>query len=126
MNNITTYDDLMQEKRRLKLLLEERKILVQTEFEEIKIKLKPVTHVIEMVEKLSTKDKSNPLLNMGIDVGVNLLLKKVLLRNAGFIVKLLVPLMAKNYLSHEGEETKTIFSQIGAFFKKKFKQHQPV
>lgn len=125
MNNIATYDDLMQEKRRLKLILEQRKILVQTEFEEIKVKLKPVTHVIDMVEKLSSKDRSNPLLNMGIDVGVNLLLKKVLLRNAGFIVKLLVPLLAKNYLSHEGEEAKNIFSKIGDFVKKKFKQHQP-
>jgi hypothetical protein len=125
MNSINTYDDLMQEKRRLKLVLEERKILVQAEFEEIKIKLKPVTNVIEMVEKLSKKDKSNPLFNMGVDVGVNLLLKKVLLRNAGFIVKLLVPLMAKNYISHEGEEVKTIFSQVSEFIKKKFKRHQP-
>ena len=125
MNNITTYDDLIQEKRRLKLMLEERKILVQAEFEEIKVKLKPVTHVIEMVEKLSTKDKSNPLLNVGIDLGVNLLLKNLLLRNAGFIVKLLVPLMAKNYFSHEGEEAKNLFSQIGGFIKKQFKRHQP-
>ncbi|MES2328882.1 MAG: hypothetical protein V4539_04715 [Bacteroidota bacterium] len=125
MNNITTYDELMQEKRRLKLMLEERKILVQTEFEEIKVKLKPLTHIVEMVEKVTTKDKSNPLLNIGIDMGVNLLLKNVLLRNAGFIVKLLVPLMAKNFLSHEAEETGNILSKVTRFVKKQFKQHQP-
>jgi hypothetical protein len=125
MNNINTYDDLLQEKRRLKLILEERKILVQAEFEEIKVKLKPVTHVIEMVEKLSKKDKSNPLFNIGVDMGVNLLLKNVLLRNAGFIVKLLVPLLTKNFLSHEGEEAKNIFTQISGFIKKQFKRHQP-
>jgi hypothetical protein len=123
-NQITTYEELLQEKKRLKLLLEERKILVQTEFEEIKVKLKPVTSIIETVEKMTTKDKSNPLLNMGIDVGVNLILKKLLLRNAGFIVKLLVPLLAKNYLSHEVEEPNNIFSKLGKFVRKTF-MHQP-
>jgi len=124
MNNITTYNDLVLEKKRLRLLLEERKILVQVEFEEVKIKLKPLTHIIDMVEKITSKDKRNPLFNVGVDLGVNLLLKNVFLRNAGFIVKLIVPLLAKNYLSHEVEETKDVFSKIGHFIKKKIRQYQ--
>ncbi len=124
-SHIQSYSDLLEEKKRLKLLLEERKILVQAEFEVIKVKLKPVSTIIDTVEKMTTKDKSNPLINMGIDVGVNLLLKKLLLRNAGFIVKLIVPMLAKNYLSHEVEEKNNIFSKIGSFFKKQFKSHSP-
>lgn len=123
-NNITTYDDLLQEKKRLKLMLEERKILVQTEFEEIKVKLKPVTNIINTVEKMTSKDRSNPLLNAGIDIGVNLVIKKLLLRNAGFVAKLLIPMLAKNYLSHEVEEKDNLFTKIGGFFKKTFKQYQ--
>ncbi len=124
MNNITTYNDLLQEKQRLTLLLAERKILVKTEFEEIKLKLKPITNIIDVVEKVTSKDTSNPLLNSAIGMGVNFLLKNVLLRNAGWITKLVLPVLAKNYLSHEVEETKNVFSKIGNFVKKKFKQHQ--
>ncbi|NCI50541.1 hypothetical protein GWC95_11445 [Sediminibacterium roseum] len=123
-SHINTYNDLLEEKKRLKLLLEERKIKVQTEFEEIKVKLKPVGAIIDTVQKMTTKDKSNPLLNMGIDVGVNLILKKLLLRNAGFIMKLLVPMLAKNYLSHEVEEDNNIFSKVGKFFRKTFRHQQ--
>jgi hypothetical protein len=126
MNNITTYNDLVQERQRLSLLLEERKILVKTEFEEIKIKLKPLTNIVEVVEKMSSKDTSNPLVNAGISMGVNFLLKNVLLRNAGWITRLVLPVLAKNYLSHEVEEKNNIFSKIGKFFKRTFlKPHQP-
>jgi hypothetical protein len=126
MNNITTYNDLLQEKQRLSLLLEERKILVKTEFEEIKLKLKPLSNIVEVVEKMSSKDTSNPLLNAGISMGVNFLLKNVLLRNAGWITRLILPVLAKNYLSHEVEEKNNIFLKIGKFFKRTFsKQHQP-
>jgi len=124
MNNITTYNDLLQEKQRLTLLLAERKILVKTEFEEIKLKLKPITNIIDVVEKVTSKDTSNPLLNSAIGMGVNFLLKNVLLRNAGWVTKLVLPVLAKNYLSHEVDETKNFFSKIGNFVKKKFKQHQ--
>ena len=124
MNNITTYNDLLQEKQRLTLLLAERKILVKTEFEEIKLKLKPITNIIDVVEKVTSKDTSNPLLNSAIGMGVNFLLKNVLLRNAGWVTKLVLPVLAKNYLSHEVDETKNFFSKIGGFIKRKFKQHQ--
>ena len=123
MNNITTYKDLMLEKQRLNLLLAERKMLVKAEFEEIKLKLKPFTQIVEMVEKVTSKDISNPLANVGIDMGVNFLLQKVLLRNAGWVTKLLMPVIVKNYLSHEVAENGNIFSQIGKFLKKKFTPH---
>ena len=118
---IRSYNDLIQEKQRLTLLLQEKKIGIQAEYEVIKQKLKPLGTVVEVVEKLTTKDKSNPLLNAGIDFGVNILLKKVLLRNAGFIVKLLVPIMTRNFISHEVEEENNIFTKIGGFVKKQFK-----
>jgi hypothetical protein len=123
MNNITNYRELLVEKQRLTLLLEERKILLQTEFEEVKEKLKPLSHLVNVVGKLSSKDTGNPLLNVGVSIGVNLLLKNVLLRNAGWIVKLLMPAMVKNYLSHEPEQTTGFFNKIGGFLKKQFKQH---
>jgi hypothetical protein len=126
MSNITNYHELLLEKQRLNLLLTERKILLKTEFEEVKEKLKPFSQIIGFVGKLTSKGSGNPLLNAGITIGVNLLLKKVLLRNAGWVIRLLMPAMVKNYLSHEAEETNNVFAKIGGFFKKRFKQHQQV
>ena len=133
MTNIHSYKELLEEKQRLTLLLAERKVLVKAEFEDIKVKLKPAKAAWEWIQKLTSKDTSNPLLNAGIDVGVNLLLKKVLLRNAGFIVKLVMPFIVKNFLSHEVAEKENLFSKIaglfkGNFFKNvkdQFTQHQP-
>ncbi len=97
---------------------------MEAEFEEIKVKLKSLTNVIEVIEKATSKDTHNPILNAGINMGVNFLLKNLLLRNAGWVVKMIVPMLVKNYLSHEATEAKNIFSKIGGFFKKQFKQHQ--
>ena len=44
--HIQNYNDLLVEKQRLTLLLNERKIIVMTEFEEIKTSLKPVKSIL--------------------------------------------------------------------------------
>ena len=123
MNNITNYRELLIEKQRLTLLLEERKMLLQTAFEEVKEKLKPLTQIMNVVGKLSSKDTGNPLLNAGVSIGVNLLFKNVLLRNTGWIAKLILPAMVKNYLSHETEQTTGFFNKIKRFLNKQLKQH---
>ena len=120
MNNITSYQDLLVERQRLTLLLNERKIGVKTEFEIIKTKLQPLSHILDFAEKITTKDTNNPLMNMGLELGVNFLLKKVLLRNAGWIIKILMPLFVKNFLSHEVSEKATWVQKIAHFLKKKF------
>jgi hypothetical protein len=124
MNNIHSYNDLLLEKQRLSLLLNERKILLKTEFEEIKTSLKPIKGAIETIGKFTSRDFSNPLLTTGIDIGVNLLLKNVILRNAGWIVKLLMPAMVKNYLSHEIVEDGNVMAKVGNFIKRTIRQFQ--
>jgi hypothetical protein len=121
MSNITSYQDLLDERQRHKLLLYERKIQLQTEFEEIKIKLKPVGQILEFAQKLTTKDRHNPLVVAGMDLGVDFLLKKVLLRNAGWIVKILTPVFVRNYLSHEVGENATWLQKAEQFIKRKLK-----
>lgn len=119
MSNITTYQDLIVEKQRLKLLLYEREIELKAEFENIKIKLKPLAGILDFADKITTADRKNPLINIGIELGVNFLLKKVLFRNAGLVTKLLVPLFAKNYLSNEVAQKATWVQRVGHFLKKK-------
>jgi hypothetical protein len=120
MSKISTYDELLQEKQRLKLLLSEREMALRTEFEDIKTKLQPVNRVLEFTQKLMSKDTNNPLVNAGIDVGVNFLLKKVLLRNASWIAKFLAPIFVSNYLSHEVSEHPNWLKKLIGFVRKKF------
>lgn len=119
MSNISSYQDLMTEKQRLTLLLNERKIELSAEFEEVKIKLKPLGGVLDFAEKITTTDRSNPLINMGIELGVNFLLKKVILRNAGWAIKIFTPLFVRNFLSHEVGEQATWVQKVERFIKKK-------
>lgn len=121
MSNITSYQDLLIEKQRLTLLLYERKIQLTTEFEQIKTKLRPLAGILDFAEKITTKDRNNPLINMGIEVGVNLLLKKVLLRNAGWIIKIIMPFVVKNFLSHEAAENPTWIQKMVHMIKKKIR-----
>lgn len=120
MSKITTYDELLAEKQRLKLLLSQREMELKTEFEDIKVKLKPLTQIIDFAGKITTKEKNNPLINKGIEIGVDLLLRKLLLRNTGWIIKLLMPVLVRNYLTHEVKEDNGWLQKIGRFFKKQF------
>lgn len=120
MSKITNYEELLAEKQRLKLLLSEREMELKTEFEEIKAKLRPLAQIMDFAEKITSKEKNNPLINTGIEVGVNFLLRKVLLRNAGWIIKLLMPVLVRNYLTHEVKEENGWMQKITRFFKKQF------
>lgn len=125
MNSITTYDDLLAEKHRLKFLLSQYETEIKTEIEEIKVKLRPLGEVIDFAEKITTKDKSNPLLNKGIEVGINFLLRKVLLRNAGWIVKMIMPVLLRNFISHEVADNNNGWLQkVTSFFKKPFQKKE--
>ena len=120
MNNIRSYQDLLVERQRLKLLLLEREMELKTEYETIKTRLKPLGNILDFADKITTKDRNNPLIDTGIDIGVNLLLKNLLFRNAGWIVKLLMPLFVRNYLSHEVKENPGWLQKVTRFVKKQF------
>jgi hypothetical protein len=126
MTKLTTYDELLSERQRLKLRLQEEKVEMMGELEIIRQKLKPVSTMVEFAEKLVTKDKTNPLVDTGLSIGLDLLLRKVVLRNAGWIVKLLAPLFVRNYLSHEIHENAGWIQKIEHFIRKKFSSQRAV
>ncbi|SJZ97632.1 hypothetical protein [Sediminibacterium ginsengisoli] len=119
MTKISTYQDLLNEQARLESSLAVTKTEITKEIAEWKEKLKPVGNVLNTVGKMTNRDTSNPLANLGIDLGVNFLLKKVLLRNAGWITRLLGPLLVRNYLTHEVNKPKNIFGKAVDWIKKK-------
>ena len=76
-NTIQTYDDLIEEKKRLEAMLIVHRERVSTNWVEMKQEFEPINNVIGFFSKLTTRDKSNPLVNIGIDVAGDLLLRKI-------------------------------------------------
>jgi len=99
-NRINTYDELLQEQQRLKILLKTQKEIIRQDINEIKEELAPVKSVISFVGKLTTKGSGNPLLTGTAGTVIDLVVRKLLLARAGWITKLVVPFVVKNYSSH--------------------------
>jgi hypothetical protein len=97
---ITTYNDFLEEKERIKNLHALHKQHVSQHWTEFKEGLTPVGNAFSAIGKMAHRDKSNPLVNMGLNVAGDLLLKRVLLAKAGWFTKLAVPFVVKNYSSH--------------------------
>ncbi len=106
MIKIDTYQDLITEKQRLKLLLEERKIIIKEDTAALRETLKPATDALGVIGKLTSRDKTNPLINLGVDVGIDLIIKKLILGRAGWVAKLVVPFVLKNFSSNILTENK--------------------
>ena len=99
-NTIQSYDDLLEEKKRLEQLLIVHKEQISTNWIEMKKEFEPVNNVISFFSKLTTRDKTNPLVNIGIDVAGDLVLRKILLARFGWATRLVVPFLLKNYSSN--------------------------
>src|SRR5215207_7444994 len=101
MNNkitpvITTYEDLLQEKQRLKQKLTLQKADVSHHFSVLKHKLSPVEKVAGVVKNLATPDTRNPLVNTGLNLTIDILLRSFYMSRIGWLPKLVVPFVLKN------------------------------
>lgn len=121
-STIRTYDDLLEEKARLKALLQAQKELVHQDFLQIKEEFQPVRNAISFVGKFTTRDKSNPLLTTATETIIDLVVKRLILSKSGWLTKMVVPFLAKNISSHfvAGNQGK-IFASIFSLFSKKHK-----
>ena len=97
---IKTYEDLLNEKQRLEVLILAQKQVIHYDIQAIKEKLIPVTNTLEVIKKFVTKDKTNLLLTIGSDLAINTLVKNFILSRAGWLTRTIIPYFLKNYSSH--------------------------
>jgi hypothetical protein len=117
---IRTYEDLLVEKARLKLLLSAQRELVRQDIYQLKQELAPVKSVISIVGKFVTKDNRSWILATAADTIIDLVIKKMVLSKAGFFTKLAVPFFMKNFSSHIIADNKDkIISKLSSWFGKK-------
>jgi len=120
MSNIRTYKDLLQEEQRVQQVLKAQEILIREDLVSLKENLEPVKKVYDQVHKIFTRDNRVPLFNVGLEMSIDILLRRLLLARAGWFAKTFVPYVVKNYASHIiGEEKrKAIIKKIEELFNK--------
>ncbi len=119
-NRIKNYEDLLQEQQRLVSLLKTQESFIRVDIAGVKEGLKPFGRAMNVVNKMATRDNTAPVLNFGLEMGIDLLVRRVLLARAGWFTKVVVPFLVKNYSSHIlGEDKRlALFTKVRGFFQK--------
>lgn len=102
---IENLDDLREEKKRLKAEIKMHKAGIGQSFTEMKEELNPLNFFSRKgdsgeeqrggFKNLLNSAGSSPLISLGVSTAANFLLKKVFLRNAGFLPRLVFPFVIK-------------------------------
>lgn len=119
-NRIRTYEDLLQEEQRLLQQLKGHEVLIREDLVSVRKHMAPVTKVFNNVSKVFTRDNRSPLMNFGLEMGIDVFVRRVLLAKAGWFTKIVVPYVLKNYSSHilGHEKRAKMVQKIQGFFAK--------
>jgi hypothetical protein len=96
---IHNYESFLAEKERLHTRFNQQKDLITLDLASLKEEIEPAAEVLNIAKMLVRRDHSLGLLGKGIDMIVDLLVKKVILRKAGFITRFLAAFLVKNVVS---------------------------
>lgn len=114
MSKIQSYDDLLNAELALQASLENQRADIRAEVNRIKEQLKPLTKVVSFVSKLATRHQgNNALIATGIGIASDVIFKNVILKKSGWLTRLVLPFMMKNYSSHVLSGDGNLFSRIG-------------
>lgn len=117
-NKIQSYDDLIEERKRLEALLIVDKEKIANNWAELKHELAPINNAIGFLGKFTSRDKSNPLINLGVTLAGDLLLRRFLLARAGWATRVVVPFLVKNVSSNIlADKGKSLFQRIKHWLK---------
>jgi len=97
---ITTYEKLLERKKKLEELVASQELLIRIEYMELKEEFEPVGKTINTVSEFLIRDKKSWLLNEGLSLMIDKLVKDILLSNSGWVTKTIIPELIKNYSSH--------------------------
>jgi|GEM_PF-569061 len=97
---ITTHEDLMKEKARLKAQLKLHKTQLRQSVNAIKEELNPISQIAKTTKGIWNADTANPLIAMGVTKLTDLVLRKGLLRRAGWLPRLIAPVLVQKVATY--------------------------
>ena len=124
--SITTYDDLLQEESRLKQKITLQKAQFRHHYHILTEKLSPVERIAGIVKNVTTPSTRNPLVNTGINLAIDVLLRGFYTSKVGWISKLVLPFVLKNVSSNiVNKKGKSFLRTVKAIFGKNGKVKHP-
>jgi hypothetical protein len=119
---IKTYSDLCEERERLKNLLVVQKQRMKDDWDGLKHEMNPFKKVMGVFGKMTSSNKSNPLMSKGVKVATDLFITKFVLGKAGWLTKLAVPFVISNYSTHViANKGQNFISRVATFLNNKRK-----
>lgn len=105
MTKISNYEELVVERIRIQQELSLQKSQIHEEIREIKDKLKPVTGLLSFISSSKKQSFKSTAMQVGANIGIDVLLRNTLLGKAGWITRLILPFVAKKLSSKVIERT---------------------
>jgi len=103
---IKSIADLKRERRRLKAEIAEHELILKEDVAGFKDSLKPLNAVSKVVSKFFVAGDDRNVTNKWVDAAVTFALRNVVLSRAGWVTKLVVPMIARNYANNKLQENK--------------------
>ena len=94
-NNIQTIEDIRAERANLKNKLALSQLHMHTRVQAIQQELNPARQALGVVKDVFARPRKG-LLYVGVGIGVDLLLRRRLLKKAGWLPRLVVPFLVQN------------------------------
>ncbi len=94
-NTITDYKSLQEERRRLEALLASQKEQIRTDFASIREQARPVTNLFQNIASVTSRPAMAPLLKLGVEMGIDVLLRRTMFKRAGGFNRLLMPMVMR-------------------------------
>jgi hypothetical protein len=116
MRRIDSLQQLREEKRRLRLHAQTLEGNLKSDWSNVKESLAPANMLFKTFNNSVSGVKPN-LLNETMNTGIDLILRRLILRNRGILIKLIVPYLVKNFT---GNYIKTHRTDIFSWLRNKF------
>jgi len=107
---IRTFNELLEEKEKLHATLQLQKQAIHKNVATLKTEMKPVFTAFHFLKQITSRDKSNYLINAAVDYGTGLLTKTGILKKLSWPLRMVLPFLMKNasanYLAKKKEAAK--------------------
>jgi hypothetical protein len=95
----TTYNELLEEKKKLEAILVSQKGIVKNDLAILYQKITPTLEFISKVGRLGTATRNNPIVSVLLNITEEIFLENMLLSKSSRITRFVVPFLLKNAAS---------------------------
>jgi hypothetical protein len=99
-NGIKKYEDLLEEKKRLQLLLVSQKQFIRNDIGSIKQSLKPVKVGYSVVSRFFSKGSRSPVMQLGSQIFTSIVLRILIRKRIGWIKRRVFEILIGNFFAN--------------------------